>query len=47
MKNIKDIAEKALYYTCPYCGNKSLISEAKIVEQKDKTIRKETKIKRK
>ena len=48
MKNIEDIAcyvEKALYYTCPYCGTKSLISEAKIVEQKDKTIRKETKIK--
>ena len=48
MKNIEDIAyyaEKALYYTCPYGGTKSLISEAKIVEQKDKTIRKETKIK--
>lgn len=49
MENINelaDYAEKTLYYTCPYCGTKSLISDAKIVEQKDKTIHKETKFKR-
>ena len=47
-KNIETFAyhaERALYYTCPYCGKKSLISDAQIVEQKDKTIRKDTKIK--
>ena len=33
IEDIACYAEKALYYTCPYCGTKSLISEAKIVEQ--------------
>lgn len=43
--DLKSKIEKILYFTCPYCGKKTLISEAKIVQQKDKTIRKETQFK--
>lgn len=34
------------YFVCPYCGMKTLKSEAKIVEQKDKLLSKETKYQR-
>lgn len=45
LKNLQLSVERATYYTCPYCGKRSLVEEATIVEQKHKTISKETKIK--
>lgn len=52
MRKVNDLIDKlalgiemTTYYTCPYCGEKSIISEAHIVEQKDKTIHKETRFK--
>lgn len=33
-----------IYFTCPFCGRRSLISECSTIEQKDKTIRTDSKI---
>ncbi|WP_165157853.1 hypothetical protein [Parabacteroides sp. ZJ-118] len=45
LKDLQVSMDRITYYTCPYCGKRSLVSEATIVSQKYKTISRETKIK--
>lgn len=45
MANLENInIQDGTYFTCPFCGRKSLISECSTFEQKDKTLRKDKKV---